>query len=48
MFGQRIFTKSVFRGEREFYLFYYNAILKDHLLFIQTQSSIKIDITEVK
>ena len=47
VFGQRTFfsiIKLVFRGKREFYSFYYNAVLKDCALFKQTQSSIEIDV----
>ena len=51
IFGQRTFfsiIKIAFRGKPEFYLFYYNAIFKDGVLFKQTQSSIEIDVIVVK
>ena len=51
IFGQRTFfliIKLVFRGKSEFYLFCYNAILKDCALFHWTQFSIEIDVTVVK
>ena len=47
LFGQRTFfsiTELVFRGKRDFYLFYYNAIFKDSALFKQTQGIIEIDV----
>ena len=40
--------KLVSPGKREFYLFYYNAIFKDSMLFKQTQSSTEIDFMVVK
>ena len=51
IFGHRTFfliIKLIFRGKSEFYLFCYNAILKDCVLFYWTQLSIKIDVTVVK
>ena len=40
--------RLVFQEEHEFYLFYYSANFKDHVLFKQTQSRIKIDVILVK
>ena len=40
--------KNCFPGKREFYLCYYKAIFKDHILFKLTQPSNKIDVTVVK
>ena len=40
--------KLVFREKHEFYLFYYDTIFKDHVLFRQTQSRIEIDAIVVK
>ena len=40
--------RLVFQEEHEFYLFYYSANFKDHVLFKQTQSCIKIDVILVK
>ena len=40
IFGRITFLsiiKLIFQGKREFYLFYYNTIFKDHILFKQTQ-----------
>ena len=51
IFDQRPFFSTIklaFRGKPEFYLFYYNAIFKDRVLFKQTQSSIEIDIIVAK
>ena len=51
IFGQRTFfsiIKFVFREKRDFYLLYYNAIFRDHVLLHYTRSSIEIDVTEVK
>ena len=51
IFYQRIIfpiIKVVFREKRESYLFYYNAIFKDSVLFKCTQSSIEIDVIVVK
>ena len=51
IFGQRTFffiVKLVFREKCEFYLFCDNTILKDCVLFKQTQLSIEIDIIVVK
>ena len=51
MFGQRTFfsvNKLVFRGKRGFSLLCCSAILKDCVLFKQTQSTIEIDVNVVK
>ena len=40
--------KLFFRRKLEFYLFCYNAVSKDHVLFKQTQSSIEIGVIVVK
>ena len=51
IFDQRTFfsiIKLVFRGKLEFYLFYYNPIFKDRVLFKQIRSSIEIGVTVVK
>ena len=51
MFGQRTFfsvNKLVFRGKRGFSLLCCSAILKDRVLFKQTQSTIEIDVNVVK
>ena len=51
VFGQRtLFSiiKLVFREKREFYLFCYNVVSKDHVVFKKTQPSIEIDIIVVK
>ena len=50
-FGQKTFSsiiKLVLRGKHESYLFYYNPILKDHLLFKSNQPRIETDVIEVK
>ena len=41
-------SENLFWGKREFYLFYYNAILEDCVLFKKTQSIIEIDVIVVK
>ena len=49
--AQRTFfpiIKLVFGGQHEFYLFHYNAILKDHITLKSTRSSIEIDGIVVK
>ena len=49
--GQRTFfpiIKLVFGGQHEFYLFHYNAILKDRITLKSTQSSIEIGSIVVK
>ena len=51
IFGRKtvfLVIKLVFRGISGFYLFYYNAILKDCVLFNWIQLSIEVDITVVK
>ena len=47
MFGQRTLfsiVNLVFLGYCESYLFYYNAIFEDRVLFKKTQLSIEIDV----
>ena len=49
--AQRTFfpiIKLVFGGQHEFYLFHYNAILKDRITLKSTQSSIEIGSIVVK
>ena len=50
IWSENVFSiiKLVFRGKREFCLFYYNVILKDRVLFKQAWSSIEIDGIVVK
>ena len=51
LFGQKTFfsiTELVFRGKRDFFLFYYNAVFKDCVLFKQTQGIIEIDVIVVE
>ena len=51
IFCQKTFFSIItldFRGKRELYLFYYNAIFKDRVLCKQTQSNIEIDAIVVK
>ena len=40
--------KLVFQGKREFYVFCYDAILKDRVLIKKTLSSNEIDVNVVK
>ena len=47
-YQKNCFLELIFWEKREFYLFYFNSIFKDRVVFKETQSSIAIDVIVVK